>query len=264
MLKRMSDDTNNKTVALFVTCLADLFRPSVAFATIKLLEDAGCHVEVPELQTCCGQPAYNTGAYAETRAVAKQVIAAFADFSWVVTPSGSCAGMLKHHYPKLLRDSPEWHARAVELAERTWEITGFLAEVLHYQPAQGASKLDGKTYTYHDSCAGLREMGIKQQPRQLLKELQGIEIEELANTEVCCGFGGTFCAKMPEISEKMVDDKLDSALATEADVLLGGDLGCLMNIAGRVSRRGQQLEVRHVAEVLAGMTDDAGIGESQT
>jgi L-lactate dehydrogenase complex protein LldE len=255
---------DKKTVALFVTCLADLFRPSVAFATIKLLEDAGCQVEVPELQTCCGQPAYNTGAYDETRAVAKQVIEAFADYSWVVAPSGSCAGMLKHHYPKLLKDSPEWRGRAEELAERTWEITSFLSEVAHYHPPQTANNSDGKTYTYHDSCAGLREMGVKQQPRQLLQELKGIELKELEYTEVCCGFGGTFCAKMPEISEKMVDDKLDSALATEADVLLGGDLGCLMNIAGRASRRGQTIEVRHVVEVLADMTENAAIGKSQS
>ncbi len=260
----MNSDSDNKTVALFVTCLADLFRPSVAFASIKLLEDAGCRVEVPELQTCCGQPAYNTGAYDETRAAAKRVIEIFSDYSWVVAPSGSCAGMLKHHYPRIFEDNPEWLGRAQELAERSWEITGFLTDVLQHSPASEPQQNLDKSYTYHDSCAGLREMGIQAQPRQLLKSMKGIDIAELNQTEVCCGFGGTFCAKMPEISEKMVDDKLSNALATDAEVLLGGDLGCLMNIAGRASRRGQELEVRHVVEVLANMDTEAAIGESQT
>jgi L-lactate dehydrogenase complex protein LldE len=251
-------DTPKPSVGLFVTCLADLFRPSVAFASIKLLEEAGCEVDVPLQQTCCGQPAYNTGALADTRPLAKKVIEAFAEYPYVVAPSGSCAGMIKHHYPVLFEEFPDWHGRATELASRTWEITSFLVEVMKFQPPE----LDtgGRTVTYHDSCAGLREMGIKQQPRQLLESC-GIEVSELEGTEVCCGFGGTFCAKMPEISEKMVTDKLDSAVATGADMLLGGDLGCLLNIAGRASRTGEHIEVRHVTEVLAAELEGPGIGE---
>ena len=238
-------EIKHPTVGLFVTCLADLFRPSVAFASIKLLEEAGCNVEVPLQQTCCGQPAYNTGALADTRPLAKKVIERFAEYHYLVAPSGSCAGMIKHHYPKLFAEFPDWHGRAVELAERTWEITSFLVEVMKFQ----APELDvaGRTVTYHDGCAGLRELGIKQQPRQLLANC-GVEITELQGTEVCCGFGGTFCAKMPDISEKMVSDKLDNALATGADLLLGGDLGCLMNIAGLASRTGESIEIRHVSE----------------
>jgi L-lactate dehydrogenase complex protein LldE len=255
-------DTPQPIVGLFVTCLADLFRPSVAFSTIKLLEQAGCQVEVPQEQSCCGQPAYNTGALADTRPLAKQVIERFAEYPYVVAPSGSCAGMIKHHYPALFKEFPEWHGRALELAGRTWEITSFLVEVLKYQPDAINSDLHDRTVTYHDSCAGLREMGVKTQPRQLLANA-GVAVTEMQGTEVCCGFGGTFCAKMPEISEKMVSDKLDNALNSGAQVLLGGDLGCLMNISGRASRLGKTLEIRHVVEVLAGDLDKAGIGNSQ-
>ena len=252
-----------KTVGLFVTCLADLFRPSVAFSSIALLERAGCVVEVPQQQTCCGQPGYNTGAYADTRPLAQQVIEVFGGYEWVVAPSGSCAGMIRHHYPALFKDDPVWEARARQLAERTWELTSFLVDVLDYK-AESATTAPTQSYTYHDSCAGLREMGVKHQPRQLLADGPGIEIQELQQTDVCCGFGGTFCAKMPEISEKMVTDKLDNALATGADVLLGGDLGCLLNIAGRARRLGEEIEVRHVAEVLAGNTHTPGIGDGET
>ena len=252
-------DTPTPTVALFVTCLADLFRPSVAFSTISLLEQAGCRVIVPDRQTCCGQPGYNSGALEATRPVARQVIETFADYPYVVAPSGSCAGMIKEHYPKLFKEFPEWHNRALELAERTWEITRFLTEVLEFRPANRGA-LAGRRVTYHDSCAGLRELGIKRQPRELLTAA-GVEVTEMPLTEVCCGFGGTFCAKMPDLSEKMVDDKLANARAVEADVLLGGDLGCLLNLAGRARRLDSPLEVRHVAEVLADSLDEPAIGE---
>jgi L-lactate dehydrogenase complex protein LldE len=248
-------------VGLFVTCLADLFRPSVAFSSIELLESAGCHVEVPELQACCGQPAYNSGDVDDTRPLARQVIEAFAGFPYVVVPSGSCAGMIKHHYPRLFKEHPAWHARAVDLANRTWEVTSFLSEVMSYTPPP--TRLAGKTVTYHDSCAGLRELGIKHQPRELLSRA-GLELTEMQSTEVCCGFGGTFCAKMPDISEKMVDDKLRNAEETGAELLLGGDLGCLLNIAGRASRLGTPLEVRHVTEVLADSIDGPAIGEGES
>ena len=243
-------------VGLFVTCLADLFRPSVAFNSIKLLEQAGCRVDVPLQQSCCGQPGYNTGDYAATRPLARQLIESFAQHPYVVAPSGSCAGMIKHHYPRLFEKDSIWHGRAEDLSQRTWEITSFLEELVGFTPEIAIE--DERTYTYHDSCAGLRELNVKNQPRQLLSST-GIEIQEMSQTEVCCGFGGTFCAKMPEISEKMVSDKLNDALQTGADVLLGGDLGCLLNISGRASRLGQEIEVRHVVEVLAGDLHGPGI-----
>ncbi len=240
-------------VALFVTCLVDLFRPTVGFAAIKLLEQAGCDVEVPQAQTCCGQPAYNTGARGSAKAIARQVIDAFADFDYVVAPSGSCAGMIRVHYPELFADDPSLRARAEELAARTWELVSFLVDV------RGLREVDAtwrRIATYHDACSGLRELGVRDQPRRLLASVQGLELRELAGTEVCCGFGGTFCVKYPEISDKMVGDKIADIAATGAEAVLSGDLCCLFNIAGKLSRQGRAVEVRHIAEVLAQMTDD--------
>ncbi|MBE9537480.1 MAG: (Fe-S)-binding protein [Proteobacteria bacterium] len=247
-------------VALYVTCLVDLFRPSVAFDTIQLLEQAGCEVTVPTLQTCCGQPTYNTGDYESTIPLARQLIEAFEFADYVVVPSGSCAGMISHHYPKLLQD--EWRERALALAAKTFELTTFLSDIAKIEKAPGDTA-PLPSVTYHDSCAGLRELGVKAQPRALLKELCNLEVSELGQTEVCCGFGGTFCAKMPELSGKMASDKLDSALATGAKVLAGGDMGCLMNIAGRAKRLGKNIEVRHIAELLAGDLDGPAIGEGK-
>jgi L-lactate dehydrogenase complex protein LldE len=245
-------------VALFVTCLVDLFRPSVAFNSIHLLERAGCEVSVPLSQTCCGQPAYNTGDYESAIPLARQVIESFEHADYVVAPSGSCTGMIRHHYPRIL--AGEWRERAMDLAARTYELTEFLADVVKLGRGSRQS-LQLPAVTYHDSCAGLRELGIKRQPRDLLRELCDREVTELAQTEVCCGFGGTFCAKMPSISTKMVTDKLDSAVATGAVLLAGGDLGCLLNIAGRASRLGRDIEIRHIAELLTGDIDGPGIGE---
>lgn len=247
-------------VSLFVTCLADLFRPSVAFASIKLLEQAGCEVTVPLKQTCCGQPAYNTGDYESSAPLARQLIQQFEDADYVVVPSGSCAGMICHHYPKLLEG--QWRERALQLAAKTFELTTFLSEIAHIKRGQRPA-VQLPSVTYHDSCAGLRELNIKDQPRALLKELCETEVSELQHTEVCCGFGGTFCAKMPEISGKMVGDKVASAVATKAQILTGGDLGCLLNIAGRAKRSGEALEVRHIAELLCGDLDGPAIGEGQ-
>jgi len=251
-------DTTAPRVSLFVTCLADLMRPSVAFASIRLLEQAGCIVDVPLQQTCCGQPGYNAGEYEATIPVAQQTIALFEHAEYVVAPSGSCAGMICHHYPRLLEG--EWRERALALAEKTFELTSFLVDVVKLESAPAVST-ELPPITYHDSCAGLREMGIKQQPRQLLQTLCNVEIQEMQQTEVCCGFGGTFCAKMPDISEKMVDDKLRNAGSTGAALLTGGDLGCLLNIAGRARRQGMELEVRHVAEILSGDLYSPAIGE---
>ena len=249
-------------VGLFVTCLVDLFRPSVGFAAVKLLEDSGCTVEVPPVQTCCGQPAYNSGDKADAAAIARQVIDAFDLFDYVVVPSGSCGGMIRQHYLGLFAGDPALSQRTQHLAKRTYELVSFLTEILHLERVD--ARYEGVA-TYHDSCSGLRELGIKEQPRQLLRSVAGLSLAELPGAEICCGFGGTFCIKYPEISDRMVADKAADIVATGADTLLAGDLGCLLNMAGKLSRRGSSVRVRHVAEVLAGMTDEiAPIGVPET
>ena len=244
-------------VGLFVTCLVDLFRPTVGFAAVKLLEDAGCAVDVPAAQTCCGQPAYNSGDSSDTRAIAKRTIEAFESFDYVVAPSGSCAGMLREHYPRLFPTGADWHARAQSLADRTHELSSFLTDVLGVREV--AARLEAHA-TYHDSCSGLREMEVRDQPRDLHGSVGGLRLTEMRDSATCCGFGGTFCVKYPEISTRMVDEKCANVLATGAGVLLGGDLGCLLNIAGRLTRESHPVRVFHVAEVLAGMAG-RGIGE---
>jgi L-lactate dehydrogenase complex protein LldE len=246
--------TEPARVALLVTCLVDLFRPTVGLAAVALLEQAGCTVEVPRTQTCCGQPAYNSGVRGDAKAIARQVIRAFAGYDYVVAPSGSCAGMVKVHYPEMFADEPEMRARAEELAARTHELVSFLVDV---RGMTGVAARWQKTVTYHDACSGLRELGVKAQPRRLLAAVAGLELRELPGAEVCCGFGGTFCVKYPEISDKMVSDKAEDIAATGAQAVLAGDLGCLLNIAGKLLRLGIPVEARHVAEVLAGMTDAA-------
>ncbi|MBU0725665.1 MAG: (Fe-S)-binding protein [Alphaproteobacteria bacterium] len=258
----MAEETPQKTprVGLFVTCLVDLFRPSVGFAAIKLLEEAGCTVEVPEAQTCCGQPAYNSGDFADTRDIARNTIRAFEGYDYVVAPSGSCAGMLHEHYPELFKDDAEWGPRAHHLGKRTHELVSFLVDVMGMTGV--AARYDG-IVTYHDSCSGLRELNVKKQPRQLLGSVGGLTMRELPGSEICCGFGGTFCIKYPDISDRMVTDKAEDIARTGADTLLAGDLGCLMNMAGKLKRRGEKTRVRHVAEILAGMTQDAPIGDAK-
>jgi len=252
-------------VALFATCLVDLFRPTVGFAAVHLLEAAGCDVEVPSGQTCCGQPAYNSGANDAARALARQTIAVLETYDHVVVPSGSCGGMIREHYPELLAEDPDWAPRARHVAARTWELLAFLRDVRGITGV--AARYDG-VVTYHDSCSGLRELGVKAQPRALLAGVAGLTLRELPGAETCCGFGGTFCVKYPEISDKMVGEKVADILATGADTLLAGDLGCLMNMAGKLKRLTLEsgtrpVQVRHVAEVLAGMTGDApAIGDA--
>lgn len=240
-------------VGLFATCLVDLFRPSTGFAAVKLLEDAGCHVDVPASQVCCGQPAYNSGDTASAREIAKQVIAAFEDFDYVVGPSGSCMATIIKEYPAMFAGDAHWHPRALDLAKRSFELFSFLADVMKATP--DATHCKGSA-TYHDSCSGLRTLSVKAQPRALLKSVEGLRLEEMQDAETCCGFGGTFCVKYPAISVKMADDKIANASATKADYLLGGDLGCLLNIAGRMRRTGNPVKVYHAAEMLAGMLDD--------
>ena len=246
-------------VGLFATCLVDLFRPSVGFAAAKLLEEAGCVVEAPRAQTCCGQPAYNSGDRGTAAAIARQTVDLFEGFDYVVAPSGSCAGMLRMHYPALLADDARYAERARKFAIRCHELIEFLVDVLKQDKV--AARYAGKV-TYHDSCSGLRELGVKGQPRRLLAST-GAELRELPGAEVCCGFGGTFCIKYPEISDRMVSEKAADIEATGAGLLLASDLGCLLNMAGKLKRRGSHVESRHVAEVLAGMTDKPAIGEGR-
>ena len=237
-------------VGLLVTCLVDLMRPSIGFAALRLLERPGVEVVVPRLQTCCGQPAYNGGDRADAAALARKLVAEFEGFDAVVAPSGSCAGMVRTHYPELLGDDPAWRARAEALAAKTWELTQFLTDVLAVDAVPG--RFDG-TVTYHDSCAGLREMGVKAQPRALLAKVAGLTLVEMAECESCCGFGGTFAVKFGEISTRLADDKCRNVEAAGADAVVLGDLGCMLNIEGRLRRRGHaSMQVLHVAEVLAG------------
>jgi len=240
-------------IALFVTCLVDFFRPTIGFAAVKLLQEAGCTVEVPRAQTCCGQPAYNSGDRADAKAIAMQVLDAFEGYDHVVAPSGSCAGMIRRHYPELFADDPAVLPRAQRLAARSWELVSFLVDVCRVHAV--AARWD-REVTYHDACSGLRELGVRDQPRRLLASVGGLTLRELPGAETCCGFGGTFCIKYPDISDKMVNDKEAEIVATGAEAVLAGDLGCLLNIAGKLHRRGRWIEVRHVAEVLAGMTEE--------
>lgn len=243
-------------VGLFVTCLVDAMRPSVGFAAVKLLENAGCEVIVPP-QTCCGQPAFNSGDRATTRDIARQVMDAFSGCRYVVAPSGSCGGMIARHYPELFQDDPGLSAKARAFAAKTYELISFLTDVMKVERVEARFP---KRVTYHDSCSGLRELGVQSQPRKLLASVEGLDLVEMPENDVCCGFGGTFAVKYGEISGEIVGRKAENIAGSGADVLLAGDLGCLMNMAGKLSREGKSVEVRHVAEVLAGMTDAPAIG----
>ena len=237
-------------VGLFVTCLVDLMRPNIGFAALKLLEGAGCEVVVPDTQTCCGQPGYNAGDRASALALARKVVAEFGDCEYVVAPSGSCAGMIRTHYPDLFRDDPAELERAQRLCAKTSELTDFLVNVAVLERVPG--RFDG-IVTYHDACAGLRELGVKAQPRALLAKVAGLTITEMAQPEQCCGFGGTFSIKFGEISAHIAERKCADIEASSADAVVLGDLGCMLNIEGRMRRRGDmKTQVLHIAEVLAG------------
>ncbi len=246
-------------VGLFVTCLVDIIRPTVGFAAVKLLEEAGCKVVVPS-QTCCGQPAYNAGDRATAKDLAKQAIDAFEDCDYVVVPSGSCGGMLATHYPDLFAGEPDMALKAERFAHKTHELVSFLVDVLGVEKV--AARYDG-TVAYHDSCAGLRELRVKTQPRRLLASVEGLRLVELEEAETCCGFGGLFAVKYGELSNAIVSRKSEDIRKSAADTVLAGDLGCLMNMAGKLQREGSAVKARHVAEVLAGMADGPAIGESQ-
>lgn len=237
-------------VGLFITCLVDLMRPEVGLSAVKLLEAAGCTVEVPLSQTCCGQPGFNAGDTAAAMALARKYLAEFEDFEYVVAPSGSCGGMIRHHYPTLFRDDPDLHARMDALASRTWELTSFLHDVLKVQSVPGS--FSGEI-TYHDSCSGLRELGVKAQPRALLALQPGVKLTEMRDAHACCGFGGTFAVKYGNISAAIVDEKIENIHGSGARCVVLGDLGCMLHIEGRLRRCGDQdTRVLHVAQVLAG------------
>jgi L-lactate dehydrogenase complex protein LldE len=243
-------------VGLFVTCLVDLMRPSIGFAALKLLEAAGCEVVVPPTQTCCGQPGYNSGDRRTALALARKVVAEFEACDYVVAPSGSCAGMIRTHYPDLFSGEPAELERVRRLCAKTYELTDFLLNVARLDRI--SASFNG-TVTYHDSCSGLREMGVKAQPRALLAKVAGLKLKEMNEAETCCGFGGTFSVKFGEISTRLADNKCENALATGADAIVLGDLGCMLNIEGRLRRRGDtKTRVLHVAEVLAGEDKDEG------
>ena len=248
-------------VGLFVTCLVDLFRPSVGFAAVKLLEQAGCRVEVPAAQTCCGQPAFNSGDDKHARELALQVLEAFEDFDYVVGPSGSCIGTIRCHYPEMFAGDAERLPRFEALAAKSHELLSFLVDVLGVEAVEAGYE---HRVTYHDSCSSLRELGVREQPRKLLASVNGLQLEEMQATDICCGFGGTFCVKYPEISGRMAADKTAAVAASGADTLLAGDLGCLLNLAGKLRREGSDTRVFHVAEVLAGMADGKSIGEGES
>jgi L-lactate dehydrogenase complex protein LldE len=241
-------------VGLFVTCLVDLMRPSIGFSALKLLESAGCEVVVPATQTCCGQPGYNSGDRKAAQALARKVLDEFEACEYVVVPSGSCGGMIRAHYPELLAELPGLKARAEALAAKTYELTDFLQNMVRLDRVPG--RFDG-TVTYHDSCSGLREMGVKAQPRALLAKVAGLSVKEMQQPEQCCGFGGTFAVKYGDISARIADLKCQDVASTGADALVLGDLGCMLNIEGRLRRRGDTTtRVLHVAEVLAGDTGE--------
>lgn len=239
-------------VALFVTCLVDLMRPRIGFAALELLEHAGCEVHVPRTQTCCGQPGYNSGDRRGARRLAEKTIAELEAFPYVVVPSGSCAGMIRVHYAELFAQAPEWAERVQRVANNTYELTDFLVRIAKLDALPG--EYDG-AITYHDACSGLRELGVKSQPRALLAMVKGARLTEMREPESCCGFGGTFALKFGDISTRIADNKCDRIAESHADAVVLGDLGCMLNIEGRLRRRGDtKTHVLHVAEVLAGRT----------
>lgn len=240
--------TEIKSVQLFVTCLVDQFFPDVGFAVVEILENLGLKVEYPQAQTCCGQPAFNAGFWNDARAMARHTIDVLSQSDApVVIPSGSCGDMVIHHYAEILANDPDYGPKAAALAQRTYEFTQFLVDVLGVADVQARA---GGCLTYHASCHGLRGLGLKQQPRKLLSNVSGAEQKELPGAEECCGFGGLFAVKMSNISAAIMQRKLDNIEATGADTVVGADVSCLMHIAGGLRRRGSKIQVKHLAEIL--------------
>jgi L-lactate dehydrogenase complex protein LldE len=237
-------------VALFHTCLVDLMRPSVGIAALDLLEAAGCEVAIPQTQTCCGQPAWNSGDRAAAAALAKKVIAEFEAFEFVVVPSGSCADQIRNQYAKVLDGEADWKRRAEAMAPKVFELGDFLVRFCSLEQMPGAF---AGSVTYHDSCTGLRSLGIREQPRALLRRVAGLELREMAAAEECCGFGGTFSVKFGDISAAIAGKKCRNIIDCGADAVVAGEVGCLLNIEGKLRRMGdEKTQVLHLAEVLAG------------
>ncbi|HMV52321.1 MAG TPA: (Fe-S)-binding protein [Rhodocyclaceae bacterium] len=241
-------------VGLFVTCLVDMMRPRIGFSTLELLESAGCEVVVPATQTCCGQPAWNSGDAPATRALALKLLAEFEACDYVVVPSGSCGGMIRSHYGELFARDSEESRRLDALSARTYELCDFLVNVARIDALPNADFRG--TLTYHDSCSGLRELGVKAQPRVLLGKVGGAALLEMNGCEECCGFGGTFSVKYGDVSAAIAERKCRNIQSSGADAVVLGDLGCILNIEGKLRRMGdEKTRVLHIAEVLAGKAD---------
>ncbi|MEC0208562.1 (Fe-S)-binding protein [Paenibacillus ehimensis] len=234
-------------VSLFITCLADQIYPEVGESVVRLLHRYGCEVDFPRQQTCCGQPAYNSGYQDDAREVARNLIRAFEHSDYVVSPSGSCTGMVHHYYPQLFENEPEWKAKAEKLIGKTYEFSQFLVNVLGVKDL--GAVYEGKA-TYHPSCHAMRLLGVREEPGELMAHIEGLELVELPRKEDCCGFGGTFAVKMADMSEAMVCEKAANVCATNADLLIGTDMGCLMNIGGRLNKENKPLRVMHLAQLL--------------
>jgi L-lactate dehydrogenase complex protein LldE len=241
--------TENRKVTLFIQCLVDVMYPEVGEAMLKIFRKLDIAVDCPVDQTCCGQPAFNSGYHRQARVAARKFIQLFEDAQSIVCPSGSCVHMVRHHYPDLFRDDPAWLRRAESIRDKTFELTEYLVDVLGVENLD--ARFDGKI-TYHDSCHPLRGLGIMDQPRKLISKVDGAEFIEMQNSDQCCGFGGAFAVKYPEISTAMVEDKVKNIIATGADTVVGVDMSCLMNIQGLLSRKKSEVKIMHIAELLAG------------
>jgi len=239
----------SQTIQLFITCLIDTLQPQIGEAVVDVLENIGFSVQFPKGQTCCGQPAFNAGMWDEARKTAEYTIRIFEEASGpVVIPSGSCTAMIRHSYLELFADDPLWLPRAQALAERTYEFTEYLVDVLGVTDL--GSRFQGKL-TYHPSCHLRRGLGIDRQPRALLSNIRGAEIVELPYQDDCCGFGGVFSVKHPEVSAAMLDRKIENIEASDAPIVVVCDTGCLMHIGGGLHRQGKIQQVKHIAEILA-------------
>ena len=240
-------------VALFVTCVVDQMWPAVGTSTLEVLRRVGCTVEFDQRQTCCGQPAFNTGYRAETRKLAERFIRVCEEskVEAIVSPSGSCTAMV-HHYPSLFGDGDSsderWRQRARAMAARTFELSSFLVQVLKVEDV--GARWPGRV-TWHDACHALRDLKVQSEPRRLIGRVQGAEFVELENADACCGFGGTFSVKYPEISVAILDQKIEAIETAKVDAVVSGDASCLMQIGGRLSRKGSKVKVMHLAELLA-------------
>ncbi|MBZ0301421.1 MAG: (Fe-S)-binding protein [Anaerolineae bacterium] len=238
-----------KPASLFVTCMIDALYPSTGVSVVEVLDHVGVAVDFPMSQTCCGQPAYNTGFWEDARAVAKQFLRAFADAQVIVTPSGSCAAMVRHEYPQLFADDPVWRNKANWAASITWEVTEYLVDGLGMTDL--GAKVPPTRIAFHDACHGLRGLGLKTQARQLVSHIEGVSIHEMTGSEQCCGFGGTFSVKMAPISSAMLQEKIQAIDSVDVDVVLTGDCSCMTHINGGLSRQGKSIRTMHVIDLLA-------------